>query len=181
MKKRVPRAGPQAGQQRKARRRPMPRWLNQSQELNTIARSRCLLILSVLSGEMPVTEAIKDAQITRQTYYNLETRALQAMLAALNPLASTADDGSPNLSAAMRRIAELEARVKGLEQEKRRAERMLLLTRKSIRFAVVQPRRGRPPKDRGWIPSGKSPSLRLKAKAAASGASIPTLAGAAAS
>lgn len=181
MKKSVPRAGRPEGRRRKLRRRAVPKWLSQSQELNAIARSRCLLILSVLSGEKPVTDAIQDCRITRQTYYNLETKALKAMLVALNPLATSADDGSPNLSAATRRIAQLEQQVEKLNQDKRRAERMLLMTRKSIHFAVALPRRSRPPKDPGSIPSGKLRLPRSRTKAAPSAVSMSTAAGAAAS
>lgn len=181
MTKQVSRAGTPADRRRKLRRRSVPKWLSQSQELNAIARSRCLLVLSVLSGEKPVTEAIVEARISRPGYYQMEMRALKAMLAALNPLASTADDGSPNLSAAMRRIGQLEQQVQKLTQDKRRAERMLLLTRKSARFLVTLPRRGRPPKGPGSIPSGKLrwPISRAKVKPGA--ASIPTPAGAGAS
>ena len=181
MKQRAQHAGSADEPQRKHRRRPVPRWLLKSQELDAIARSRCLLILSVLSGEKPVTEAIREARISRPGFYQLETRALNAMLSALNPMASRAKDGSPNLSGAMHRIAELERNVEKLTQEKRRAERMLLLTRKSIRFTVNPPRRGRPPKVPGSTPSGSIRWLTSRAKAQPSAASTPTTAGAAAS
>src|SRR5688500_1883382 len=69
---------------RKPRARPIPKWL-ESDELEEIAQRRCLMILSVLSGEKPVTEAIKEAEITRPLYYLLERRAVEAMLAALIP------------------------------------------------------------------------------------------------
>ena len=59
-----------------------------SEEIDRIAQQRCLMVLSVLSGEKPVTDAIAEAGISRGTYYQLETRALSAMLRALGPLAS---------------------------------------------------------------------------------------------
>ena len=83
------RAGTAGVRVRKHRRRPAPRWLKSSKEVEAVARSRCLMLLSVLSGEVPVTDAITQAKISRATYYQLETRALQAMLAALNPLAAS--------------------------------------------------------------------------------------------
>jgi hypothetical protein len=176
-KERTPPGGAAADARRKHRPRPTPRWLQKSRELDAVARSRCLMVLSVLSGEKPVTEAIQEAKISRPTYYQLETRALNAMLAALNPLASSAPSGSPDLSAAAARIEELQARVERLEQEKRRSQRLLLLTRKSMR--LPPPRRGRPPKSvlLGSIPSGRSRSSGSKAKATALSASIPTKAG----
>lgn len=131
---------------RRHRSRPIPRWLKSSQQLDAIARSRCLLLLSVLSGETPVTEAIAKAKLSRATYYKLETRALQAMLAALNPLAGQAEDGRADLSLASARISELEGRVKLLERDKRRSERLLLLTRKSLKAPVTTAHRGRWPR-----------------------------------
>jgi hypothetical protein len=135
--------GKAAGRSRKHRPRPVPKWLTNSTQLEQIARSRCLLVLSVLSGEIPVTDAIERAKISRGTYYQLETRALRAVLAAMNPLASSAADGAADLSAATQRIEQLEAQVRRLEQEKRRTQRLLLLTRKSIRAPVAMRLRSR--------------------------------------
>jgi hypothetical protein len=133
------------------------------------------MVLSVLSGEKPVTDAILEAKVSRQTYYHLESRALQAMLAALNPLASTTDTGAVELAAATGTIAELQERVARLEREKRRTERLLLLTRKSIRAPVSLGRRGRVPKAQlpGSIPSAKRRWAGSKAKTAPSPASTP--------
>lgn len=132
---------------RKHRPRPLPKWLTSTTQLEAIARSRCLMVLSVLSGETPVTDAVNQAQISRGTYYQLETRALRAMLAALNPLAGAVDPtGAADLSAASARIAQLQMQVKRLEQDKRRGQRLLLMMRKSIRAPVTTGRRGRWPK-----------------------------------
>jgi len=120
--------------------------LKNGAELDAIAKSRMLLLLSVLSGETPVTAAIAQAKISRATYYKLETRALQAMLAVLNPLSGQAADGSADLSAASARIGELEGRIGRLEQDKRRLERLLLLTRKSFKAPLTTGRRGPWPK-----------------------------------
>lgn len=163
---------------RKHRRRPVPKWLK-AKDLDQIARSRCLMVLSVLSGETPVTDAIRAAKISRGTYYQMETRALEAMLVALNPLAQGSQAGAADLSAAAVRIGELEAQVKALEQDKRRGQRLLLLQRKSFWTMLKVPRRGRGAKAAGSSPSGKAPSRSSKAKATpASSASIPTKAGA---
>lgn len=86
------------------------------------------MVLSVLSGETPVTEAIQTAGISRGTYYQLETRALLAMLRALGPLGSVEGlETSPR-----RQVAALEAKVKQLEQAGRRWQRLLLMTRRVI-------------------------------------------------
>lgn len=172
------RDGTQAAGRRKHRPRPTPKWL-QTEELDAIARSRCLMVLSVLSGETPVTDAIRQAKISRGTYYQMETRVLKAMLAALNPLASSSASGTPDLSAATARISQLETQVKTLEQDKRRTQRLLLLTRKSMRSPVTTGWRGRPPKKarQGLNLSGRPRCRALKAKATPSAASTPTRAG----
>jgi hypothetical protein len=177
-KQRAAPAGTTAAGRRKHRRRPIPRWLR-SEELDAIARSRCLMVLSVLSGEAPVSDAITAAKISRGTYYQMETRALHAMLAALNPLAAATQDGTPDLSAAAARIEELQAQVRRLEQDRRRSQRLLLLTRKTLRAPVTTRRRGRPPKNAllGSIPSGRPRSRRTTVKTGPSADSTPTRAG----
>jgi hypothetical protein len=175
---RTPRAGAGEGKPRKHRRRPIPNWLERS-ELDAIARSRCLMVLSVLSGEKPVTDAIGAAKISRGTYYQLETRALRAMLAALNPLASSSETGAADLAAAAARIEALQGQVSRLEQDKRRTQRLLLLTRKSIRAPVTTGRPGRRPKRAhpASSPTGKRPSPASKTKPIGPSPSIPMRAG----
>lgn len=135
------------------------------------------MVLSVLSGEKPVTEAIGQAKISRGTYYQMETRALNAMLAALNPLATVSEAAVPDLSAT--RIEALLERITQLEQEKRRTQRLLLLTRKTIRAPLTTGHRGRISKAAllGSMPIGRARSAGLKAKASAPASSTPTRAG----
>ncbi len=124
---------------RKHRSRPVPKWIKEKQELDEMARRRCLLILSVLSGEKPVSDAIAESGLSRNTYYQLEEKALDAMLSALGPKppGRKADQSAE--------IAALEAKVTRLEEEKRRAERLLLLTRKVVRTGrLTLPGLGRP-------------------------------------
>lgn len=133
------------------------------------------MLLSVLSGEKPVTEAIAQAKISRNTYYQMETRALNAMLAALNPIASLKDK-EPDLGA---KVEELKERIRKLEQEKRRAQRLLLLTRKSAWAPLTLPWRGRLPRSvyPGSMATGSARSRRSKVKQAQDNASIPMKAG----
>lgn len=124
---------------RKRRPRPTPKWLAESKELDEIARQRCLMILSTLSGEKSVSEVIEELGLSRGTYYQLEQKALEAMLAALVPgTTEHSSAGKPQ-----RRIAELEQKVLKLERAKRRAERMLHLTRQLIPGGRVTTTRGR--------------------------------------
>ena len=151
---------------RKNRPRQTPKWLMRSQEIDQIARSRCLMVLSVLSGETPVTDAIAEAGISRASYYQMETRALNAILRALGPPQSVSE-GAP--SSSVRQVAALEEKVKELERARRRTQRLLLMTRRVIRAPekkMSSTRRGR----------GHSPASRTK-KARQSPSSTPETTG----
>jgi len=155
---------------RRHRPRPTPRWLLKSEEIDKIAQQRCLMVLNVLSGETPVSDAIQAAGISRGTYYQLETRALSAMLRALGPLANAEGlETSP-----VRQIAVLEAKVKELERANRRGQRLLLMTRR-----VIQTRERRTASTRtGGSPSTisakrKRDSPRGASSPGPSGASTP--------
>lgn len=146
-----PKRADESKRRRKSRPRPVPKWLKEREGLEETARRRCLLILSVLSGERPVTEAIQEAGVSRGRYYQLEEAALQGMLEALLPAPGP---GKPPDQTA--KIAELEGKIARLEQEKRRAERLLLLTRKVVKHGpVTVPGMGRPPSS---TRSGEPPS-----------------------
>ncbi|HSD20762.1 MAG TPA: hypothetical protein VLC54_12030 [Anaeromyxobacter sp.] len=135
-----------------------------------MARRRCLLILSVLSGEKPVSDAIAESGLSRNTYYQLEEKALDAMLAALGP---TPPGRKPDQSA---EIAALQARLAKLEEEKRRAERLLLLTRKVVRTGrLTLPGLGRP---RSTTAGAKPSSGSASTSQQGASPSIPTPAGA---
>ena len=145
---------------RKLRTRPTPKWLLMQQELDGVAQRRCLMVLSVLSGEKPVTEAITEGGISRGTYYQLEEKALKAMLSALMPGVETGSEGGPAVSH-VQRVAQLEARVTKLEKEKRRAERLLQLTRKVLKPGLLKVASGRPTKKKAGPSStttGATPS-----------------------
>ena len=138
---------------RRHRARPRPKWLLQKKELDEIAQRRTLMILDVLSGAAPVTDAIEKAQISRPHYYQLEERALQAILEAMEPGASP---GRPPETTT--RLLQLEEKVKELEADKRRLERLLTMTRKVLRPGPWKTSRGRPSSAR----AGKSDSATSK-------------------
>jgi hypothetical protein len=119
-------------------------------------------MLQVLSGELPVTDAIQQAGISRPLYYQLETKALKAMLDAMG---SSEADGSNPLESSQRRVAELEEKLTRSEREKRRAERLLFLTRKVVRPGPLKSSaKGRPRGRRSSTASGPAPSKRLTAQ-----------------
>ena len=176
---RAPHDGTPDVRRRKNRPRPTPKWLLRDPEVDATAKARCLLVLSVLSGEKPVSDAVAEVKMSRAAYYQLETKALNAMLSALSPLSN--GETTPDLAAPARRIAELEAKVQRLEQAKRRAERLLHMTRKVLRpRALTNPKRGRPRKDtHSSTTSGSNPSRNSKKKDPSNvSLSTPTKAGA---
>ena len=157
--------GKRRGGSRRNRPRQTPKWLLGSQEIDQISRARCLMVLSVLSGETTVTDAIAEAGISRASYYQLETKALNAMLKALGPLSSS--EGTQ--TSPVRQIAALEEKVKELERARRRTQRLLLMTRRVIRAPETKTsstRRGR----------GPSPASRTK-RVPKSPSSIPETTG----
>jgi hypothetical protein len=130
-------------QHRDRRSRPTPRWLTKKTDLDTVARNRVLLVLAVLSGEKPVSTAIEESGISRGLYYQLETKALNAMLLALAP--GSDGDASPDATGLHHRIKELTEKVERAEQAQRRAERLLFMQRKLTTIGPVKTHRGRPP------------------------------------
>lgn len=115
----------------------LPKWFQSSTQLQAVARSRCLMVLSVLSGERSVSDAVAQAKISHNMYYQMEKRALNAILVALHPHSRWAQQ-----SALKERIKQLEAQLKRLGQQKRRSQRLLLLMRKSTRAPVSRGLRG---------------------------------------
>lgn len=145
---------------RRHRSRPVPKWVKERQELDEMARRRCLLILSVLSGEKPVTDAIAELKLSRGRYYQLEELALKGMLEALSPAPATGPGRPPDQGL---KIAQLEAKVAKLEQEKRRIERLLFLTRKLVKPGrVTMPGVGRSSAKGGSPRSSDSPSRKTE-------------------
>ncbi|HEX4450799.1 MAG TPA: hypothetical protein VH143_08025 [Kofleriaceae bacterium] len=112
-------------------------------DLDAVARNRVLLVLAVLSGETPVSTAVEASGISRGFYYQLETKALNAMLLALAP--GSDGNASPDATGLHHRIKELTEKVERAEQAQRRAERLLFMQRKLTSSGPVKTHRGRPP------------------------------------
>ena len=180
--------GKKRARKRRHRARPTPRWLLKREDLDEIAKRRCLMVLQVLSGAKPVTEVIAEMKLSRGTYYQLEERAMLAMLRALSPTAGPDGTETAALDEALARVKELEAKVGRMEQEKRRTDRLVYVMNRLVKPGpVVTEGRGRPRKRRGPPPSntstgtGSSPgSTRPPTSTSGGGtvASTPTPAGA---
>lgn len=155
---------------RRHRPRTTPSWLKEQEDLDEVARRRCLMVLSVLSGETPVTDAISQGGISRGLYYQLEERALRAMLRALSPNSPAHGEDSNGADGMLRRMAELEERLKKAEQDKRRMERLLFLTRKVVKPGPAKTKAGRPtsPKRASSTRRGRRPSSTSTAAASPS-------------
>ena len=115
-----------------------------------MARRRCLMVLSVLSGEQPVTDVVEEHKMSRMTYYKLESRALAGMLSALLPGAE-----SDSASSSTTRIQQLEEKVTRLEKDKRRLERLLFMTRRVLKPGALTMSTG-PKRRRRVSPSSTS-------------------------
>lgn len=169
---------PTPRRRRKERPRPTPRWLTGRTDLDQVAQRRCLLVLSVLSGEKPVTTAIQELSISRPLYYQLETKAILAMLKAVAPGSSAS--ASPDDATPAKRIAELEREVARLEREKRRAERLWSLAKRILPPGPVTMAPGRPRRTASRSTTTGSPASRkmtTKPKTSPVATSIPTRAG----
>lgn len=149
---------------RRHRPRPTPKWLKQKEELDEIAQRRTLMILEVLSGQKPVTDAIEQAKISRGHYYQLEERALKAMLTAMEP--GTSPGRAPETRT---RLLQLEEKVKELEADKRRLERLLSMTRKVLKPGPMKSWLGRPSLAKG----GKSDSPLSSERKASPAVGLP--------
>src|SRR6187401_791962 len=89
----------------------LPLWLMQPAEQQAIAQRRCLMILSVLSGQKSVQEVIEAENVSRALYYQLEDRGLQGMLRALSPRIEGVRSEHRELTEARAQIDTLRERV----------------------------------------------------------------------
>ena len=130
-RKKLPSRKKPARKKRKPRTRTTPKTLLEAKsDEYEMGKRRCLMILSVLSGDKSVTEAIEEAKIPRPTYYHLESKALDAMLHALSP---QGDGHKTEMERMTHQLQELEDKLAQLQKDKRRYERLLLLTRKVVK------------------------------------------------
>jgi hypothetical protein len=143
-------------------------------DVNEIARRRTLMLLAVLSGETPVSTAIEREGISRQTYYIWETRALNAILAAMVPT-ELAPGYDPSVTPEQK-IGSLEKQLGQSERDKRRAERMLSLTRQALRAVPVKTglHPGRPKGIPRSAKYGKDASTNSKATSPVDGVASPS-------
>ena len=127
-----------------------------------MAQRRALMVLSVLSGEVTVSDAIERAKISRGTYYKLEDRALKAMVRALLPGSKEGTQGEA-LTAA-KRIEELLKQLSVMEKEKRRRERLESLAQKIVGSGPLTTHRGRKKNSRSCSQASRPNSASTRTK-----------------
>lgn len=92
------------------------------------ARQVAVAVLEALSGEVGVTEAAEKLSISLSRYYQLETKALEGMLQALEPR------GKGPQRTPEREIKALVAEKKALEKELRRHQTLLRTAHRTVGF-----------------------------------------------
>jgi hypothetical protein len=90
------------------------------------ARQITTAVLEALSGEVGTTEAAEQLGVTLSRYYQLETKALAGMLAAVEPR-TKGPQNSPD-----REIKALRAETKTLRKELRRHQSLLRAARRTV-------------------------------------------------
>jgi len=105
-----------------ARRKTGPSTLKGSRR----ARQVAVAVLGALSGETGVTEAAELIGVSLSRYYQLETRALEGLLQAVEPRGK-----GPQMTPE-REIKALEAEKKALEKELRRHQTLLRAAHRTV-------------------------------------------------
>jgi transposase-like protein len=90
------------------------------------SEQRAALILQVRAGQLTVEQAARQLGISRQRYYQLEQRALKAMLTALEdqPKGRPKGESDPEKETLQSRVTELEEQVQ-LFQEREELRQMV--------------------------------------------------------
>jgi hypothetical protein len=91
------------------------------------SQQRAALILQVRAGQLTVEQAARQMGISRQRYYQLEQRALQAMLSALEdqPKGRPKGESDPEKETLQTRVQQLEEQVQ-LFQEREKLRDLIM-------------------------------------------------------
>ena len=110
------------------------------------AKQALVAILEALSGEVSTSDVAERLTISLSRYYQLETRALRGMLAALEPRPRGRRRGVDE------KLGALAAEKKELERELRRQRSLLRAAQRSVGLPAGKGRKKKPkrkPRDRG--------------------------------
>ena len=111
------------------------------------ARAVTVVVLEALSGEVGTTEAAERLGVSLSRYYQLEAKALEGMLKALEPRTK-----GPQMTP-QREIQALRAEKRALEKELRRHQTLLRAAHRSVGL----PARGRKASCRTTTPRATTP------------------------
>lgn len=103
------------------------------------ARQLASVVLEVLAGLRSPQEASEAVGLSTQRYYTLEARAIEGLVAALEPRPR----GGGRRKSPDKERAELEARCEQLEQELRRAQALVRVARCSIKVPAAPSKKDR--------------------------------------
>ncbi len=131
------------------------------------AKRFMLVLLEALSGACSTTEAAKRLEISSARYYQLELRALQGMMSALEPRCR----GRQNTPERM--ILMLEKEKRDLALELRRAQNLLRAARRTVGIKASKKRAGTKKKRRRKKPRARVVLETLRAKEVGDGSTQP--------
>ena len=99
------------------------------------SEQRAALILQVRSGQLTVEQAARQMGISRQRYYQLEQRALQAMLSALEdqPKGRPKGESDPEKETLQSRVTELEEQVQLFQEREELRELIMAAGKKNAK------------------------------------------------
>lgn len=117
------------------------------QVTDAAAKAKVALVLEVLSGEKPISQACRETGVNMLAYYKLEERMLRAMLAVAQMPPGRRSTRNPAAEASF-----LAAETEDLRQEHRRIRSLLRVSRKLLAFGQARARKGGPGRPKG---SGK--------------------------
>lgn len=99
------------------------------------SEQRAALILQVRSGQLTVEQAARQLGISRQRYYQLEQRALQAMLTALEdqPKGRPKGESDPEKETLQTRVEELEEQIQLFQEREELRELIMAAGKKNAK------------------------------------------------
>lgn len=99
------------------------------------SEQRAALILQVRAGQLTVEQAARQLGISRQRYYQLEHRALQAMLSALEdqPKGRPKGESDPEKETLQSRVEQLEEQVQLFQEREELRELIMAAGKKNAK------------------------------------------------
>lgn len=140
----------------------MSRTTTPAMAASTKARQIACVVLEVLAGLRTTQEASAALEISPQRYYTLEARAIEGMVAGVEPRPR----GRGRRKRPGRELQELQAKCDQLERELRRANALVRVARRSIKLPATPSEKERAQAKKAAKAKGKRgprrPSIRAR-------------------